>query len=138
MSASLAQTLDLGIQLGVLVMITAGFLFFRRKKYLWHAQILTMAFFMIVTSFLLVMVQSLSVTYATFLDQQTVVFDTVSMAHIPFGIAGLILGGFLVGRWARNNFSLRDMKAPRLMRATLSLWVINIVLGAVIYITMPS
>ena len=119
-------------------MLMVGYFFFRTKKYLWHAQFMTIGFFMILVSFLLVMLPSLWMTYTTFLDPSTVVFDASSLVHIPFGIVGLMLGGFLVVRWARNNFSVANMKATWLMRGTTIAWAANVLLGAVIYFTMPS
>lgn len=135
---TLAQVIDLTVQITVLVLVIMAYGMFRRKNFLWHAQVMTIAFVVILTSFLLIMVQSFVITFQTFTTSGTVGFDVASLAHVPFGAAGLILGGYLVVRWARNNFSLQNMKAPRLMRATLVLWVVNIVLGAVIFFTMPS
>lgn len=138
MAATLTQTIDLGLQIGIILMVVIGYIFFRNKKYNWHAQLMTIGFFMIITSFLLVMIPSLLMTYTTFSDPNTVVFDTSSILHIPFGIAGLVLGGFLVIRWARNDYKLNNMKAKWLMRSTAVVWVVNILFGAAIYFTMPS
>jgi uncharacterized membrane protein YozB (DUF420 family) len=138
MSATLAQTINLSLQLVILCLILIAYAFFRRKQYRKHAQTLTAVYFMIVLSFLLVMVLSLFQTYQTFTEPTTLAFDVASMAHIPFGIAGLALGGWLIGRWAYNDFSLKEIKAPRLMRATFSMWIITIVLGIVVFYSMPS
>lgn len=138
MSATLTQTFDLGIQIGIIILVIIGYTLFRNKKFNWHAQLMTIAFFMIITSFLLVMVPSLWMSYTTFLDPTTAVFDASSIIHIPLGLAGLVLGGFLVMRWARNDYKLTNMKAKWLMRSTAVLWVMNVLLGSVIYFTMSS
>ena len=138
MSATITQTIDLGIQIGIIILVIIGYALFRNKKFNWHAQLMTIAFFMIITSFLLVMVPSLWMSYTTFLDPTTVVFDASSIIHIPLGLAGLVLGGFLVIRWARNEYKLTNMKAKWLMRSTAGLWVMNVLLGSVIYFTMSS
>jgi len=138
MAATLTQVMNLAIEIGILVLTVVGYLAFRRKRYNWHGQLMTIGFAMIVVSFLLVMVPSLLMTYTTFLDPKTVVFDAASIVHIPFGIGGLGLGGVLVARWARNDYSLANMKAPWLMRTTAVSWVGNVLLGAVIFLTMPS
>jgi len=138
MAATLSQTIDLIIQISILLIIIIGILFFRIKKYNWHAQLMAISFFMILVSFLLIMLPALLMTYMTFLEPSTVVFDTASIVHIPLGIAGLALGGFLVIRWARNEFRLNNMKASWLMRSTAVLWVANVILGATVYFTMSS
>jgi uncharacterized membrane protein YozB (DUF420 family) len=138
MSATLSQILDLVLQASIFIMVWVGYIFFRKKKYIWHAQLMTIAFFMILVSFLLVMLPSLIMTYNTFLDPATTMFDTSSIIHIPLGTAGLLTGGFLVVRWARNDFTLTHIKAPRLMWSTAILWTSNVVIGAIIFFTMSS
>ena len=129
---------NLCLQLGILVLLLVGYGFFRMKKYLWHAQVMMVSFFMILASFLVAMLPSLLVNYSTFLDPSTVVFDTASIVHIPIGIAGFALGSYLVARWARNGFRTTNMKATWLMRSTMALWIASIAIGIVIYFTMPS
>ena len=48
------------------------------------------------------------------------------------------LGGVLVAKWARNDHRLANMKATWLMRTTAVSWVGNVLLGAVIFFTVPS
>jgi len=129
---------NLCLQLGILVLLLVGYGFFRMKKYLWHAQVMMVSFFMILASFLVAMLPSLLVNYSTFLDPSTVVFDTASIVHIPIGIAGFTLGSYLVARWVRNGFRTTNMKATGLMRSTMALWIASIAIGIVIYFTMPS
>ncbi len=136
--ATLNQILDLSIQFTLLILVIIGYIYFRKKKFNWHAQLMTIGFFMILVSFLLVMVPSLLLTYNTFLDPATAVFDAASIIHIPLGTAGLIIGGILVARWARNDYKLTNMKAKWLMRSAAVLWISNVVLGAVIFFTMSS
>jgi uncharacterized membrane protein YozB (DUF420 family) len=138
MAATLSQILDLGIQCSIFIMVLVGYILFRKRKYIWHAQLMMIGFFMILVSFLLVMVPSLITTYNTFLDPATAVFDASSIIHIPLGTAGLLIGGFLVVRWARNNFKMNNMKAKWLMRSTAVLWSSSIVIGAIIFFTMSS
>ena len=134
----MSQTIDLILQFGILIMTVVGFYTFKKRKLLWHAQLMTIALAMIVTSFLLVMLPSLLMSFMTFNNPSTLVFDWTSIIHIPFGILGLFLGAFLVFRWARNEYQIKNMKATFLMRATMFSWVINIILGTAIYFTMPS
>ncbi len=138
MAATLTQTVNLGIHIGILLFVIAGYFFVRKKKLIWHAQVMTIGFAMIIISFLLVMVPSLLMNYSTFLDPTTVVFDTASLVHIPIGIAGVFLGAALVIRWARNDYSLNNMKAKFLMRSTMVNWVANVLTGTAIYFSMPS
>ena len=99
---------------------------------------MAIGFAMLIVSFLLVMVPSLLMTYTNFLDPKTVVFDAASIVHIPLGIVGLGLGGVLVAKWARNDYRPADSKATWLMRTTAVSWVGNVLLGAVIFFTVPS
>lgn len=138
MAATLTQTINLGIHIGILLFVIVGYFFVRKQKFIWHAQLNTIAIAMILTSFLLVMIPSLLMTYNTFLDPTTVVFDIASIVHIPLGIAVMVLGAILMIRWARNDYSLNNMKAPLLMRATIVTWAASVLTGATIYFTMPS
>jgi uncharacterized membrane protein YozB (DUF420 family) len=138
MNATMSQTIDLILQFGILIMTAVGFYSFKKRKLLWHAQLMTIALAMIITSFLLVMLPALLMSYTTFNDPANPVFDWSSIIHIPFGILGLFLGGFLVVRWARNEYTLKNMKATILMRATMFCWVINIILGTTIFFTMTG
>jgi uncharacterized membrane protein YozB (DUF420 family) len=138
MGAMLSQTIDLVLQFGILLMTVIGFLSFKKKKLQWHAELMTIAFAMILVSFLLVMLPSLVMSYMTFGNPSSVVFDVSSIIHIPFGIIGLGLGAYLVIRWARNDYIVNNMKAKFLMRATMVSWIANVLIGAVIYFTMPS
>gem|GEM_PF-1652313 len=119
MAATLTQTINLGIHIGILLFVIVGYYFVRKEKFIWHAQINTIAYAMILISFFLAMLPSLLMNYTTFLDPTTIVFDIASIVHIPLGIAVTVLGAILVIRWARNNYSLDNMKATLLMRATI-------------------
>jgi uncharacterized membrane protein YozB (DUF420 family) len=138
MAATLTQTMDLIILAGLAIMTVVGYIAFRRKNYLWHGQLMTVGVVVTVVTFLLVMLPSLLMTYTTFLDPATAFFDAVSLIHIPLGILGLGLGAYLVFRWARNGYKLANMKATGLMRATAVTWIANIVVGAMIFFSMPS
>jgi uncharacterized membrane protein YozB (DUF420 family) len=138
MAATLTQTINLGIHIGILLFVIVGYLYVRKQKIIWHAQIITISFAMILISFLLVMIPSLLMNYTTFLDPTTVIFDIASIVHIPLGIAVTVLGGILVIRWARNDYNLENMKATLLMRVTLINWAASVLTGAAIYFTMPS
>jgi len=134
----MSQTIDLILQFGILIMTGVGFYTFKKRKLQWHAQLMTIALAMILTSFLLVMLPGLLMSYMTFNNPSTPVFDWSSIIHIPFGIIGLFLGGYLVVRWARNDYKFNNMKATFLMRLTMFSWVVNIILGTTIYFTMTS
>ena len=138
MAATMTQVINLVLEVGILLMAGFGYYAFRKKKHHWHAQLMAMGFAMILVSFLLVMLPSIWMTYMTFLDPATVVFDTASLLHIPLGMLGMAVGSFLVLRWAHNDYRLNDMKAAWTMRATMVTWVANVLLGAAIFFTMPS
>lgn len=138
MAATQTQTINLAIEVVILVLTIAGYWAFRRGRYNWHGQLMVIGFAMPLVSFLLVMVPSLLVTYTTFTDPRTVVFDAASIVHIPLGVVGMGLGGLLVAKWARNDYRLANMKATWLMRTTAVSWVGNVLLGSLIFLTMPS
>jgi hypothetical protein len=137
-AATMNQIMDLGILAGLAILTVVGYLAFRKKNYLWHGQLMTIGVVITVTTFLLVMLPSLLMTYTTFLDPATSFFDAVSLIHIPLGILGLGLGAYLVYRWAKNGYKVANMKAPVLMRATAVTWIANVVVGAMIFFSMPS
>ena len=138
MAATLTQTINLGIHIGILLFVIIGYLFVRKRKFFWHAQLNTIGFAMILISLLLVMTPSLLMNYNTFLDPATVMFDMASIVHLPLGILVMVLGSILVIRWARNDYRFDNMKATLMMRATLVSWAASVITGAVIYFSMPS
>jgi hypothetical protein len=138
MTATPTQTIDLVLGFVILMITFAAYYTFKIKKYSLHGHLMSIGFVMLIVSFLLVMLPSFATNYKTFLNPDTKVFDVASIIHIPFGMAGLGLGGFLVIKWARNDFKLNKMKAPFLMRITIISWISNVILGAIIFFTMPS
>ncbi len=136
--ATLSQILDLVLGLVVVALTVAAYVAYRRRNYQWHAQLMTIGLSLIIASFLLVMLPALAMTYMTFNTPGAPVFDTASIVHIPLGIMGLGLGGWLMARWARNGYRLSNMKATWPMRITMATWIANVILGAAIFFTMPS
>jgi hypothetical protein len=138
MGATPTQTINLVVAVGILALSIVGYLALKNKQYLRHGQLMAMAFGMLIVSFLLVMVPSLWANYRTFLDPNTIVFDVASILHVPFGLVGLAAAGVLVTRWGRNDYKISGMKTPLLMRITMVSWVGSVLLGAIIFFTMPS
>jgi uncharacterized membrane protein YozB (DUF420 family) len=99
---------------------------------------MAVAWFLNIVSFILVMVPSLITNVSTFTDPETPIFNASSIVHIPIGIAAFILSTYLVLRWAFNSGDIRKCFGKGLMRATMITWMLSLIIGIVIYLTMPS
>jgi uncharacterized membrane protein YozB (DUF420 family) len=138
MAAAISQTINLFIQVLMLGMLVAAYLLFRRKRFIMHARLMTVAFGMNIISFILVMVPSLTANGGNFLVEPIMTFNVVSIVHIPIGIAAMLLSAFLIVRWASNSYKVGGCRGKWLMRATLLTWATSILIGISIYVSMPS
>jgi uncharacterized membrane protein YozB (DUF420 family) len=138
MAATMFQTINLAVQLILLLFLGVGYYAFRGRQYKRHARLMTLAWAINIASFLLIMTPSLMMNAGTFLIPPIIFFDVVSIAHIPLGATALLLSTYLVARWAFNSGRTNGCVGKWPMRATMLTWTASIVIGAAIYFTMPS
>ena len=134
MVSLLVAQVNLVFQTALIALIGVAVLFMRRKKILFHAQIMLAAVVLNVVSFLAVMAPSMGS-----LNVQVSASSAVAMLHGSIGVLALILGVCVVGLWLAGT--LTNASAPRcygslnkkLMSATLFMWVTSLVFGYVLY-----
>ncbi|HYA22379.1 MAG TPA: hypothetical protein VEG31_04345 [Thermoproteota archaeon] len=133
-SAPLASDLNLLLQLIVLVLLAFGYMSGKKKdakSLATHGRIMTLATGLSALGFLLVMVPSF-VNYFTAPGVELFAGATIiTSLHTLIGI----FGGVLAIAFALNK---KPKNLVFWMRATLWLWVINIVLGVVLYLQIAG
>ncbi len=122
----------------MLGMLVAAYVLFRRKEYVRHAHFMPLAFGINIASYLLVMIPSLAMSASTFFVPPIVIFDVVSVVHIPTGAIAMLLSAFLVFRWASHSYATSGCKGKLLMRSTMITWSASILIGTSIYFMITS
>jgi uncharacterized membrane protein YozB (DUF420 family) len=131
----LVATISLGIQIVVLVLLFAGIRLKITKKLRQHGITMLTAVVLHTIMILAWMMPSFSgffslPTSINFAD----IIVAAAFAHAFMGIAADILGIWLVSSW-RLRIDLKTCFAKKgLMRLTLTLWLVALVLGIVLYL----
>lgn len=123
---------NLGLQIGILMLILIAFVLKTRHKYFIHGALMLVGVILNVVSFLLVMGPSL----LSFEIIRTQPLHDISLTTLTHGIIGglaLILGVIIVASWHLQSSTKNCMKTKRLMKPTIALWTIALVLGILLY-----
>jgi len=126
-------TYNLILQLVLLVVISYGIWSKLKGRLQLHARIMTSAYAITILSILLAMVPRFIGGLAQPVSTYTVP-DELRWVHVALGSGTVILGAFLMGRYAKGGLTPRYCRGKRLMLATASFWGATIVLGLVIYV----
>jgi len=133
MSAALVQE-SISLMFVALGLAIVGFGFARLKtkeSFQMHRWIMSGAIILTIASIVLVMVPSLFLYYSAPENDFLSNFSVLQLAHSLLGIPALALSVTFI-------FNFLPKPTKRWMRITAALWLTTIVLGAVIYYTMPS
>jgi uncharacterized membrane protein YozB (DUF420 family) len=126
--------LDLIIQIAIFGVLVIDYFFIRKKNLRQHGVLMTSAF---ITNTILIAV----VMLPPFLGESTELFRNILeaesllfLSHHLLGLVAELLGGFMVLRWVVKAFDASFCKGKTLMRATISTWLVSILLGIVLFI----
>lgn len=118
------------LQLFILVVIVAGVKFAREKSFIKHHKTMLIAVVLHSTGILLVMLPSLA-AYISAPEIKLTSLTITTLAHALFGILAEISGiAFVLNKMPRN--------LKLWMRLTLSIWLIALVLGIILYLQMAG
>ena len=126
-------TYNLILQLELLVVIGYGIRWRFKGRLQRHAHIMTFAYTLTILAILLAMVPRFIGGLAQPVSTYTVP-DELRWLHVAIGSGTVILGAFLIGRYAKGGLTPGYCRGKRLMLVTDSFWMTTILLGLVIYV----
>jgi uncharacterized membrane protein YozB (DUF420 family) len=132
---TLVATISLSVQIVVLILLAFGYSLRGKKKYRQHGIVMLTAVVLHILTILTVMVPS----FASFFGAPNIVFDLLVIASLVHGLLGsiaVVLGIWLVASWRLQKDMQMCFAKKKIMRGTLTLWVIAILLGIFMYISL--
>ena len=136
MVSLLAAQVNLAFQTAVFASLAIGILFTRKRKIKAHAQIMLAAVVLNLAAFMAVMAPELR----TFNFAGTGVSSLIAIVHGFFGSLALVLSIWVVGVWLMGPLMDVPVKIRcygslnrKLMRAAVSLWLVSLILGFLLY-----
>lgn len=131
---ALVATASLAVQIVVLFLLIYGFWLRKKKNFSRHAVVmtsalalhLTMIFAIMVPGFVLAIFPQFVVLHVSSLT------SIIALIHVPFGIAAVSLGVWLVASW-RFKEAKRCLRKKRIMLTTMALWLISLSFGIALY-----
>ena len=129
----IAATISLIFQIVVLVLLFAGMGLKGRKKFRQHGIVMLTAVVLHTIIILAWMVPSFSLSFAGSINFADMIVVTI-LVHAFMGIAADLLGIWLVASWRLRADMKTCFAKKSLMRVTMTLWLIALFLGIVLYL----
>lgn len=126
--------INVGLQVGLALLLSLGFIFKRRGVFFLHGAFMLIATVLNAVSFLLVMGPSLLGFGRVVVDYPLSKFSMAIVAHASLGSIAEILAIWIVGSWRLRSETHYCIRRKRIMLATAVLWLIALSLGVLIYI----
>ena len=125
---------NLVIQIGILLLIGLSLLLKKKKKFVWHGNVMLVA--VLINGVLLLSHMGPSLIYL--LREEIPLLDSVAFVGLFHGIVGAVaefLAIWLVGTWAYVQPETKYcIKRKRLMRIILAFWIAALALGLLYYL----
>ena len=125
---------DLVIQIAIFCVLVVDYFFIKKKNLRLHGLLMTSTFIantiLIAVVMLPPFVGESTELFVNILEAESLLF----LSHHVLGLVAELLGGFLVLRWVIKSFNVSFCKGQTLMKATLSTWLVSIILGVVLFI----
>ena len=122
--------LNLILQIVIFIFLMGGLSFKQKGKFIQHGTMMLAAIILNMISFLLVM-------WPSFRGFDVLSFDStikyVAFLHGVLGAIAEVLGVFLVASWGLRKSVAGCSQRKSVMRLTLTLWIISLFLGFLIY-----
>jgi len=129
----IVATISLILQIIALILLFAGVGLKGRKKFHQHGIVMLIAVVLHTIIILAWMVPSFSLSFSSSINLADMIVVTI-LVHAFMGIAADLLGIWLVASW-RLRVDMKTCFAKKsLMRATMTLWLITLFLGIVLYL----
>jgi len=129
----IAATISLIFQIVVLVLLFAGMGLKGRKKFRQHGIVMLTAVVLHTIIILAWMVPSFSLSFAGSINFADIIV-VIILVHAFMGIAADLLGIWLVASWRLRADMKTCFAKKSLMRVTVTLWLIALFLGIVLYL----
>jgi uncharacterized membrane protein YozB (DUF420 family) len=129
----IAATISLIFQIVVLVLLFAGMGLKGRKKFRQHGIVMLTAVVLHTIIILAWMVPSFSLSFSGSINFADMIVVTI-LVHAFMGIAADLLGIWLVASWRLRADMKTCFAKKSLMRVTMTLWLIALFLGIVLYL----
>jgi uncharacterized membrane protein YozB (DUF420 family) len=131
------STISFVIQLVVLGLLLSAIFLKSQKKYRQHGTVMLSAVVLHIISIVIVMVPSLG---AFFSMPGSVNFTNtlviVTLVHVSAGVLAVLCGIWLVSSWHLKTDLQTCFKKKLIMDATFVLWLLAIILGIVLYLSI--
>ena len=133
----LESTISLSIEMIALGLLITAYLLKRQKKYRQHGLSMLSALALHVVAILFVMVPSLAAFFSAPSSVNLAdILVIATLVHVSAGLIAALLGAWLVGSWHLQASLQTCFRKKRVMDATLSLWLLAIALGVVLYLAI--
>jgi uncharacterized membrane protein YozB (DUF420 family) len=127
----LAQ-INLGLQIAILVLLSVSILLKNMRRLLAHGVTMSVATFLNLASFLVIMLPSLLNIEALKTDPYSII-SILAIAHASLGMITIIFSIWLVGTWHFQSSTQNCVRRKKMMRTTLILWSTVLLLGFALY-----
>ena len=135
-SVLIIATLSLAIEFVVLGLLSLGYLWKRMKNYRRHGITMTAALVLHLVTIFGWMIWSFITFFTAGSVDYTNLLVIVTLAHVVLGIGAASLGVWLVASWHLQTDVQKCFSRKRIMLPTITLWVIAILLGFVLYLVL--
>jgi uncharacterized membrane protein YozB (DUF420 family) len=129
----IAATISLILQIVVLVLLFAGVGLKGRKRFRQHGIVMLTAVVLHTIIILAWMVPSFSASFSGSINLADMIVVTI-LVHAFMGITADLLGIWLVASWRLRADMKTCFAKKSLMRVTITLWLITLFLGIVLYL----
>jgi uncharacterized membrane protein YozB (DUF420 family) len=136
-NAPLTADLNLLFQIAIFIFLAAGVSIAKfRRKFIQHGTTMAIALVLNTISIAVVMIPSLQ-GFRGVLSMPFTQLAFIVVVHAAAGALVEILGVWLVGTWAFQRHEIKACAKKRsLMRATVFLWLVELLLGIYVYIML--
>ncbi len=128
-------TVTLAIQLFVLGLLIAGYVFKRQNKFRRHGLLMFTAVVLHIILVFVIMAPSLGVIVFTPTEISSATIG-LAVVHAALGLITLILGVWIAATWRLRQSLQYCQPKKRIMRVTFILWIITIAVGATLYFSL--
>jgi uncharacterized membrane protein YozB (DUF420 family) len=132
-NAPFSVDLNLLIQIMIFVVLVVSLILKFKKNYMKHGATMGIAVVLNTVSVLVIMVPSL-LSKKGLLEDLATRFALATISHAILGSLVEILGIYLLATWMFNRHDMKTcFKSKRTMRATIFLWVVELIIGVYVY-----
>jgi uncharacterized membrane protein YozB (DUF420 family) len=130
----LAATITLAVQIVILILLLGGYSLKRMKKFRQHGMTMLVAVVLHIITILAVMLPSLATVIPLVHSNTSTVLTIVAPLHGIIGIIAAVLGVWIVTSWRLRAPVQYCAAKKKLMCLTLTLWLIALFLGILLYL----